>query len=280
MNTPSRHPPRQRPRHRRDRAGPGRQPHRVPVRPRRSPRCRSSQLLKAMDPPAAGAVSSAADDLHYRDFLTVALVVPEEIQLPRQLDLRPLPRSPGRPHPELRLLVALSRQGGPHLPRPRVLRLRGRLDWNKPDAELIEQGKRELEILGLVDPAKVEAGYVVRMPKAYPFYDEHYKANVAKIVAVADRSAAQRPPRRPQRHAPVQQPGPLHVHRHAHGGKHATRRAARRLERQRRGGLPRGKNGREPAAAPAAPVATRPSSPATTTAPTIPSTRNPRSEPG
>jgi protoporphyrinogen oxidase len=54
--------------------------------------------------------------------------------------------------------------------------------WNKPDAELIEQGKRELGILGLVDPGKVEMGYVVRMPKAYPFYDEHYRANVARIV--------------------------------------------------------------------------------------------------
>ena len=54
--------------------------------------------------------------------------------------------------------------------------------WNKPDAELIEQGKRELEILGLVTADKVEAGFVVRMPKAYPFYDQNYKANVARIV--------------------------------------------------------------------------------------------------
>jgi hypothetical protein len=59
----------------------------------------------------------------------------------------------------------------------------GDATWNKPDAELIEQGKRELEILGLTTPDKVECGYVVRMPKAYPFYDQHYKANVAKIVA-------------------------------------------------------------------------------------------------
>ena len=28
----------------------------------------------------------------------------------------------------------------------------------------------------------MQAGYVVRMPKAYPFYDQHYKANVARIV--------------------------------------------------------------------------------------------------
>jgi UDP-galactopyranose mutase len=46
------------------------------------------------------------------------------------------------------------------------------------DADLIENGKRELEEIGLLDPAAVEAGYVVRMPKAYPFYDARYKDNV------------------------------------------------------------------------------------------------------
>ena len=91
--------------------------------------------------------------------------------------------------------------------------------WNRSDDDLIAQGTRELGILGLVDPSKVEAGYVVRMPKAYPFYDEHYKANVALIVKwlEADR---QRPSGRPQRHAPLQQPGPLDVHGHAHGREH------------------------------------------------------------
>jgi hypothetical protein len=46
------------------------------------------------------------------------------------------------------------------------------------DDALVELGKAELTTLGLVDPAVVEAGYVVRMPKAYPVYDEDYKANV------------------------------------------------------------------------------------------------------
>jgi hypothetical protein len=50
--------------------------------------------------------------------------------------------------------------------------------WTKPDADLIEQAKRELEHLGLGVASKVEAGYVVRMPKAYPVYDEHYVRNV------------------------------------------------------------------------------------------------------
>jgi protoporphyrinogen oxidase len=42
----------------------------------------------------------------------------------------------------------------------------------------VEQGKREMAHLGLVDPSQVEAGYVVRVPKAYPVYDVAYKANV------------------------------------------------------------------------------------------------------
>ena len=41
-----------------------------------------SQLLQAMDPPAADTAATAADDLRYRDFLTVALVVPEEYSFP------------------------------------------------------------------------------------------------------------------------------------------------------------------------------------------------------
>ena len=45
--------------------------------------------------------------------------------VPGQLDLHPRRGRPGRAHPELRLVVALPRQGREGLPRPRVLRLRG-----------------------------------------------------------------------------------------------------------------------------------------------------------
>ena len=51
--------------------------------------------------------------------------------------------------------------------------------WTAGDEELIEKGKAELELLGLVDASDVEAGYVVRMPKAYPVYDEGYLAKPA-----------------------------------------------------------------------------------------------------
>ncbi len=59
-------------------------------------------LVEAMDPPAPDAVRQAAQALRHRDFLTVALVVPGALRLPRQLDLRARDRRQARPHPELR----------------------------------------------------------------------------------------------------------------------------------------------------------------------------------
>jgi protoporphyrinogen oxidase len=53
--------------------------------------------------------------------------------------------------------------------------------WNASDAELIELAKKEMAVLGLCDPDTVEGGAVVRQEKAYPVYDDAYKANVAAI---------------------------------------------------------------------------------------------------
>ena len=53
--------------------------------------------------------------------------------------------------------------------------------WTLPDDELIEQGKRELEVLGLVRASEVEDALVVRMPKAYPIYDSAYGESVGIV---------------------------------------------------------------------------------------------------
>ena len=110
--------------------------------------------------------------------------------------------------------------------------------WTKTDDDLIATGKRELEQIGLLDASKVEAGYVVRTPKAYPFYDAQYKEHVATLAGWLDGARAQRVSRRPQRHAPLQQPGPLDVHRDALGREH-LRRPPRRVVGERRRGIPR-----------------------------------------
>jgi hypothetical protein len=50
--------------------------------------------------------------------------------------------------------------------------------WSAPDEELVEEARKELHYLGLVAYEDVEAGYVVRQSKAYPIYDDRYRANV------------------------------------------------------------------------------------------------------
>ena len=44
------------------------------------------------------------------------------------------------------------------------------------DAELVKLGSREIEAIGLLGGGKVIDGTVVRMPKAYPVYDEGFEA--------------------------------------------------------------------------------------------------------
>jgi protoporphyrinogen oxidase len=53
--------------------------------------------------------------------------------------------------------------------------------WSRPDDELIALATRELEQLGLAPAGAVEAGYAVRVRKAYPVYDEAYQSNVETI---------------------------------------------------------------------------------------------------
>jgi protoporphyrinogen oxidase len=54
-------------------------------------------------------------------------------------------------------------------------------EWSWPDSWLIERGKKELSRLGLIDKANVEGGWVTRVPKAYPVYDNNYKDSLALI---------------------------------------------------------------------------------------------------
>jgi protoporphyrinogen oxidase len=53
--------------------------------------------------------------------------------------------------------------------------------WSMPDDELLALGKTEIGRLGLVDPDAVFDGFVIRMPKCYPVYDEAYKGHVETI---------------------------------------------------------------------------------------------------
>ena len=197
------------------------------------------ELVHTITPPPPPEVLAAADDLHYRDYLTVALVVPESRSFPDNWIYIHAPDvEVGRIQNYGSWSPYLVKDGRTCLGLEYFV-FEGDDMWNMADDELIALGTKELVALGLAAPGDVEGGYVVRVPKAYPYYDFTYKANVETIRKCFETEAPERPPGRSQRHAQVQQPGPLHVHGHADGGEHVRRRP-RHLVGQRRRGVPRG----------------------------------------
>ena len=135
-------------------------------------------LVAAMRPPPPADVLAAARGLRHRDFLTVALVVPEAAAFP---DNWIYVHSPdvklGRIQNFGSWSPFLVKEGRTCLGLEYFVN-EGDDWWSLPDDELITRATAELATLKLVDPALVEAGYVVRMPKAYPVYDGTYAANV------------------------------------------------------------------------------------------------------
>jgi protoporphyrinogen oxidase len=147
-----------------------------------------SELVKAMDPPAPAEVVAAADDLRYRDFLTVALVVPQEFSFP---DNWIYIHTPGVDVGRIQNFGSWSpymvKEGRTCLGMEFFVNEGDRL-WSASDDALIKQATAELEQLGLVKPGSVEAGFVVRVPKAYPVYDETYQRNVETIRTWLDQA--------------------------------------------------------------------------------------------
>jgi UDP-galactopyranose mutase len=135
-------------------------------------------LLKAMDPPVPAHVRAAADGLKFRDFLTVALVVPESDGFPDNwIYIHDPDVDVGRIQNFGSWSPFLVKDGRTCLGLEFFVNEGDRL-WSAKDEDLVAQGTRELAALGLAQPEDVQAGYVVRMPKAYPVYDSDYKQNV------------------------------------------------------------------------------------------------------
>jgi protoporphyrinogen oxidase len=136
------------------------------------------ELVRAMDPPAPPDVLAAAAGLSFRDFLTVALVVPVSAGFP---DNWIYIHEPGVRVGRVQNFGSWS----PQLVKDGFTCLgleyfvsEGDDLWETSDDDLIALGTRELDRLGLARTDQVEAGYVVRVPKAYPVYDEGYAERV------------------------------------------------------------------------------------------------------
>ena len=142
------------------------------------------RLVQAMEPAAPEDVLLAAKSLEFRDFLTVAIVVPEEDGFPDnwiyihapEVDVGRV-QNFGSWSPEM-----IPDPGKTCLGLEYFVNEGDRL-WIKDDDDLVLQAEAEMVKLGLLAPGRVEKGYVVRMPKAYPMYDATYKENVEILRA-------------------------------------------------------------------------------------------------
>jgi protoporphyrinogen oxidase len=140
-----------------------------------------SELVEVMDPPAPEEVQRAAKGLSYRDFLTVALVVPASASFPDNwIYIHDPEVKMGRIQNFGSWSPFMIKEGRTCLGLEYFV-FEGDELWSASDEDLVALGSRELEMLGLVEKGKVEAGYVVRMPKAYPVYDEGYAERVEVI---------------------------------------------------------------------------------------------------
>jgi len=146
------------------------------------------ELVRALDPAPSEAVLQAAERLRYRDFLTVGLIVDRAELFPDNWIYI------HSPDVKLGRIQNFKNWSPEMVPDPEKSSLgleyfvqEGDELWSADDADLIEIGTRECEMLGLVSRDDVIGGTVIRMPKAYPVYDGEYLEALEVI-----RSALQR----------------------------------------------------------------------------------------
>jgi len=146
-----------------------------------------TDLIKRLDPPPPPAILQAGERLHYRDFLTVCLIVnqPElfpdnwiyihdpQVQVGRIQNFKNW--SPEMVPDATKTSLGLE-----------YFCTEGDALWNLQDAELIELGKREVDRLGLASYGDIVDGCVVRVPKSYPVYDSDYREHLAQIREFVD----------------------------------------------------------------------------------------------
>jgi protoporphyrinogen oxidase len=145
-------------------------------------------LVRAIDPAVPAPVRAAAEGLKYRDFVTVALILDKENLFP---DNWIYIHTPGIRVGRIQNFNNWSKAMVPEPGRTclglEYFCFEGDGTWETPDAQLIAEGAREIEQLGLARAADVRDGTVIRMPKAYPIYDGSYRAHLDLIRDFIDR---------------------------------------------------------------------------------------------
>jgi protoporphyrinogen oxidase len=140
-----------------------------------------SDLVLCLDPPAPREITAAAENLRYRDFCLVALVIEGAEPFP---DNWIYLHDPGIRAGRVQNFGAWS----PDMVVPGTTCLgaeyfctEGDDLWTMAEEKLIALTVRDLASIGLVDPEAVVGGVRIRVPRAYPVYDETYASALALI---------------------------------------------------------------------------------------------------
>jgi protoporphyrinogen oxidase len=141
-----------------------------------------TELIQKLDPPAPDYVRAAADNLSYRDFLIVCLIVDKPSLFP---DNWIYVHTPGV---KVGRIQNFKNWSAAMLPDQTKTSLgmeyfcsTGDDIWEMDDADLVRLATKDMATLGLASEGDVEDGTVVRQLKAYPVYDGTYKANLAVL---------------------------------------------------------------------------------------------------
>jgi protoporphyrinogen oxidase len=140
------------------------------------------EVVEMVSPSAPQEVRDAARGLRYRDFLTVALVVDGKDLFP---DNWIYIHEPGVRVGRIQNYRSWSPWMVPDPDKACVgleyFCFAGDDLWMMDDDALVALASEELEKLGLAAKSKVERGFAIRVPKAYPIYDGDYAARVQVI---------------------------------------------------------------------------------------------------
>jgi protoporphyrinogen oxidase len=138
------------------------------------------ELILRLKPAPAEKLRRAMDDFHYRDFITVALIIRGSRLFPDNwIYVHDPAVAVGRIQnyanwsPEMTPDAATTCLGFEYFCQ------QGDSLWTMTDEKLRAQAMRELAYLGLADPNAVIDAKVVRVPKAYPVYDGVYQRGIA-----------------------------------------------------------------------------------------------------
>ena len=142
------------------------------------------ELMLSLDPPPPKEVVAAAKSLRYRDFLTVCLVVNRADVFPDTwIYIHDPSVKVGRIQNYKNWSAAMVATAIHNLTSlgMEYFCFEGDSLWTATDYDLAQLAIREAVQIGLTKPGEVKDAFVVRMPKAYPIYDQDYQKHLTVI---------------------------------------------------------------------------------------------------